>query len=198
MYMCSEKNVSLSEVYPIVCGLLRKSLKVLDSDGNVIRKAKELISEELKGRYQLSDIKTASSTPVMASLMDPRYKRLSFWSSAQRNKVEESLDRLIDEMPLKKLTVASSSDTPPSKRQQRQSGIDFLLSESPDKSDTQDELELQSYLLDKSDLEKSPLEWWADRETKYPRLSVIAKRVLAVPTTSFPSERIFIPPTTKL
>ena len=34
--------------------------------------------------------------------------------------------------------------------------------------------------------------------TKYPRLSVIAKRVLAVPTTSFPSERIFIPPATKL
>lgn len=53
------------------------------------------------------------------------------------------------------------------------------------------ELELQSYLLDKSDLEKSPLEWWADRETKYPRLSVIAKRVLAVPATSVPSERIF-------
>jgi hypothetical protein len=125
-----------------VCGLLRKSLKVLDSDRNVIRKAKELISEELKGRYQLSDIKTASSTPVMASLMDPRYKRLSFLSSAQRKKVEESLDGLIDEMTLKKLTVASGSDTPPSKRQRRPSGIDFLLSESPDKSETQDELEL--------------------------------------------------------
>jgi hypothetical protein len=102
--MCSEKNVSLSEVYPIVCGLLRKSLKVLDSDGNVIRKAKKLISEELKGRYQPSDIKTASSTPVMASLTDPRYKRLSFLSSAQHKKTEESFDGLIDEMPLKKLT----------------------------------------------------------------------------------------------
>ena len=101
-------------------------------------------------------------------------------------------------MPLKKATVASGSDTPPSKRQRRPSGIDFLLSEYPDKSETQDELELQSYLLDNSDLDKSPLEWWADRETKYPRLSVIAKRVLAVPTTSFPSERIFIPPATKL
>jgi hypothetical protein len=39
-----------------------------------------------------------------------------------------------------------------------------------------------------SDLVKSPLEWWADRETKYPRLSVI---VLAVPATFVPSERIF-------
>ena len=33
--------------------------------------------------------------------------------------------------------------------------FDILLSESPDKSETQDELELQSYLLDKSDL-KNP------------------------------------------
>jgi hypothetical protein len=33
----------------------------------------------------------------------------------------------------------------------------MLLSESPDKSETQDELELQSFLLYKSDLEKSPL-----------------------------------------
>jgi hypothetical protein len=35
--------------------------------------------------------------------------------------------------------------------------FDILLSEYPDKFETQDELELQSYLLDKSDLEKFPL-----------------------------------------
>ena len=35
--------------------------------------------------------------------------------------------------------------------------FDILLSESPEKSDTQDELELQRYLLDKSNLEKTPL-----------------------------------------
>jgi hypothetical protein len=51
--------------------------------------------------------------------MDPRYKCLSFLSSAQRKKAEEYLEGLIDEMPLKKLTVASGSDTPPSKRQRR-------------------------------------------------------------------------------
>jgi hypothetical protein len=62
--------------------------------------------------------------------------------------------------------------------------LDFLLSESPDKCKTQDELELQSYQLDKSDLEKP-------HSTKYPRLSVIAKRVLAVPATFVPSEKIF-------
>ena len=53
----------------------------------------------------------------MASLMDPRYKCLSFLSSTQRKKAEEYLEGLIDEMPLKKLTVASGSDTPPSKKQ---------------------------------------------------------------------------------
>jgi hypothetical protein len=43
-YMCSEKNVSLSEVYPIVCGLLRKSLKVLDSEGTDKRGAERTLS----------------------------------------------------------------------------------------------------------------------------------------------------------
>ena len=62
--------------------------------------------------------------------------------------------------------------------------FDFLLSESPDKCEAQDELELQSYLLDKPDL-KNP------HSTKYPRLSVTAKRVLAIPATSVPSEKIF-------
>ncbi|XP_063436604.1 E3 SUMO-protein ligase ZBED1-like [Mytilus trossulus] len=189
-YMCSENSVSLSEVYPIVCGLIRRSLKVQDSDGVIIRKTKDVISDELNRRYQPND-KTACSTPVIASLMDTRYKKLTFLSSEQRKTAEEFLEGLIDEMPLKRLTETSGSDTPPPKRQRRPSGIDFLLSKSPDKPESQDELELQSYLLDKSDFNKSPLEWWSENKTKYPRLSIIAKRVLAVPATSVPSERIF-------
>ncbi|CAG2202962.1 unnamed protein product [Mytilus edulis] len=177
--MCSENSVSLSEVYPIVCGLIRRSLKVQDSDGVIIRKTKDVISDELNRRYQPNDKKTACSTPVIASLMDTRYKQLTFLSSEQRKTAEEFLEGLIDEMPLKRLTETSGSDTPPPKRQRRPSGIDFLLSKSPDKPESQDELELQSYLLDKSDFNKSPLEWWSENETKYPRLSIIAKRVLA-------------------
>jgi hypothetical protein len=36
-----------------------------------------------------------------------------------------------------------------------------------------------------------PLEWWMKREVKYPYLSMLASRVLCIPATSAPSERLF-------
>ncbi|CAC5367204.1 unnamed protein product [Mytilus coruscus] len=90
---------------------------------------------------------------------------------------EESLEGLIDEKTLKRSKGTSGSENPPSRRQRRPIGIHFLLGKSPDKPESRDELELQSYLLEKSDFNKSPLEWLSDyNEVKYPRLSIIAKR----------------------
>ncbi|CAC5397957.1 unnamed protein product [Mytilus coruscus] len=97
-YMCSENSVSLSEVHPIVCGLMKRILKVQDSDGVIICKTKDVISDELNRRYQPYDMKAACSTPVIASLMDTRNKKLIFLSSQQRNKAEEFLEGLIDEI----------------------------------------------------------------------------------------------------
>ena len=36
-----------------------------------------------------------------------------------------------------------------------------------------------------------PLSWWRVRESKYPKLAWLARRVLAIPATSAPSERLF-------
>ena len=42
-------------------------------------------------------------------------------------------------------------------------------------------------------LEKKPdiMKWWYDRETKFPIISALAKRYLAVPAATAPSERLF-------
>ena len=94
----------------------------------------------------------------------------------------------LPDLPLNKLS-SDENLSPPTKRQRRPSGIDFLLSESPEKNSCLDEHELKNYMLDKIDYE--PLQWWSENEKKYPRLAIIAKRVLSVPATSVPSERIF-------
>jgi hypothetical protein len=62
--------------------------------------------------------------------------------------------------------------------------FDILLSEYPDKSETQDELELQRYLLDESDLEKSPL-------NQISTIISYCKTCVSSTATSVPLEKIF-------
>ena len=41
------------------------------------------------------------------------------------------------------------------------------------------------------DEDKCPLQWWRDNAEKYERLSILARRFLAVQATSAASERVF-------
>ena len=53
-------------------------------------------------------------------------------------------------------------------------------------------LELQGYGQESPiPVTEIPLEWWASWQSKYPKLSTLARRMLAVPGTSVPTERIF-------
>ena len=59
-------------------------------------------------------------------------------------------------------------------------------------SPSQDEScdELKDYLLEKA-FNMDALQWWKENETKYPRIATVARKVLAVPANSVPSERVF-------
>ncbi len=52
--------------------------------------------------------------------------------------------------------------------------------------------EVTEYLKeDKIKFDQNPFEWWANKKSKYPILSRMARIYLAVPATSTPSERLF-------
>ena len=52
--------------------------------------------------------------------------------------------------------------------------------------------EVTEYLKeDKIKFDQNPFEWWANKKSKYPVLSRMARIYLAVPATSTPSERLF-------
>lgn len=78
---------------------------------------------------------------------------------------------------------------PPKAKYQRM--LDFLI-DGP--SDKHEESEVSAYLREYVNTDdEDPISWWKQNSTKYPRLSVLARRYLATPATSVPSERIFSP-----
>ena len=148
-------------------------------------KVKEVIKDELQRRYKPASDVTAGSTAALATLLDPHYKKLPFSTSSKRRTTTDALESRLDDLTLKRPETESRSDQEtPAKRRK----LDFLSYDSPDRS-AQDEL--QCYLAEKMVPDCEPLHWWRKNEHRFPQIALVARRVLAVPATSVPSERIF-------
>ncbi|XP_053382048.1 E3 SUMO-protein ligase ZBED1-like [Mercenaria mercenaria] len=184
-YMCTERCVSVSEIYPIVCGLVNRRLVTSNTDSNTASRVKEVIREDLMRRYQPSSDTAAESAAALGALLDPRYKKLPFFSSQQRKITHGALESCREDLPLRlpASDVNNCEETPAKRRK-----LDFLDFGSPERTS---EDEVQSYLSEKMVSGTDPLLWWRDNEERFPKIAIVAKRVLAVPATSVPSERIF-------
>ena len=54
------------------------------------------------------------------------------------------------------------------------------------------DVEIDTYLsLERLRRKEDPLAWWRDHEKHLPKLARLAKKYLAIPATSVPSERVF-------
>ena len=52
--------------------------------------------------------------------------------------------------------------------------------------------EITKYMAESTiDIGENPLNWWKKKESKYPRLSVLARKYLSVQASSTASERVF-------
>jgi hypothetical protein len=107
-YMCLEKHVSIAVMYPIVCGLLKRHLKVSNDDSTVERKFKDIISAELIRMFKPLEIETESGIPILASLHYPRYKHLHFLTIEQIAFAEKTLESALDDIPLVPMSANST------------------------------------------------------------------------------------------
>jgi hypothetical protein len=187
-YMSTESNVSTSVVYPIVCGLIRKHLSANTDDIPVVIRIKTVIADDLHKRFKPAEVATAATVHVLSSCLDPRYKNLNFLSNEQQKLAIETLESTLEELPLTMLKRRSRENESSPKKAKVQRVLDFLLDYD---SEDNAESEITTFMRERADPDTDSLAWWKDNSDTYSRFSVLARRYLAVPSTSVPSERIF-------
>src|SRR5436305_5334253 len=119
---------------------------------------------------------------MLAALLDPRFKRLEFASESLRNITHEQLKNVYQN--IKSLTEENQAESRPT------SSNSLLARMFQNNYICEDEV--ANYLaLPKVHPDDCPLLWWKTNKTRFPVLSKLARKYLAIPATSTPSERLF-------
>ena len=120
---------------------------------------------------------------LFSSLLDPRFKDLSFIEIYEKREILESFNNQYDWLnnintrPLQEISLI------PKKR----SLFDDYFNIEEDSLNNSNEL-THYESLPKLSIDKNPLQWWKDKHEIYPNLSNVAREYLAVNATSVPSE----------
>ncbi|GBC12879.2 zinc finger BED domain-containing protein 1-like [Rhizophagus irregularis DAOM 181602=DAOM 197198] len=120
---------------------------------------------------------------MLAALLDPRFKDLEFASETLRLQTHEQLKDAYKNM---KILTNESQEA-----ESRPTSSNSLLARMFKNSHTYVD-EVTNYLaLPKIHLDDCPLLWWKTNKARFPILSKLARKYLAIPATSTPSERLF-------
>ena len=130
--------------------------------------------------------------------MDPRYSHLRSTDDSLRKQIREELEDEISGISIDTNTASETDEgeEPPAKKTKTgDSAMSFLLGLSSDNSHSTSMTshhEMQHFINEPPlNPDGNPLEWWRKNEERFPRLSKIARKLMCVPATSVPAERVF-------
>lgn len=184
-----EKWITISTIRPILHKLLKSSFVPSSDDSAQVKSFKKVLLTDLQDRYTGDVLMFLSK----ATMLDPRFKGLKFLTREER-------DDVVSHVREDAAFVDPVSDTeleqPSAKRSKGEGklmhileGIGEVNDEAPSKEEQLD-CELSRFLGEQPTTD-SPTEWWSNNHGRYPLLSQLARRYLAVPATSVPCERAF-------
>ncbi|RXM29713.1 Zinc finger BED domain-containing protein 1 [Acipenser ruthenus] len=93
--MCAEQHVGLSFIYPVIINLLDSNLKPTDSDMRATQAFKAEVSKQLTKQFKLDQQGLAGTLPIMACLLDSRFKHLQFLQNDVRKAAKHHLSELV-------------------------------------------------------------------------------------------------------
>ena len=196
--LSGEKYVSISAVKPVLSHMSTEALAESDDDSPLTKDIKRRILTDIESRYLDPEVDELLD---LASFLDPRFKT--------EHICQENMDTI--KARLQAEGMGSTTSIPPVGSAEEEGEPTEVEVEPPSKkkklatilkkknkttagtsSSNLVEKEMESY-LSAPDLEAegSPLSWWKVESIRYPILSRLAKKYLAVCATSSASERVF-------
>lgn len=169
------------------------SLPKSASSNEIIKKVLEVIIKSLNHYWQEPDSNTLIST-----ILDPRYKDLSFLSNeALKTKTEIHLQELYNDLkfelnPDDYLSEELSTREKPFTEEDSIFNTLFgVESQQHKKKVNEVDVYLNENIIEKAGPNTNSFEWWANNKQKFPILAILARKYLSIPATSVPSERLF-------
>ena len=126
--LCEAETVSCSLIYPVINGLLKNHLVPGEGDLLTVKRFKEIVTQDIQKRFNLSDAVTQQNTAIFATILDPHYHPLKFMDYSTRTTAyslfKEKLASCEEECRIVQETVSNSP-----KRKKKKSAMAILLGE---------------------------------------------------------------------
>uniref|UniRef100_A0A1A7YUM3 BED-type domain-containing protein n=1 Tax=Iconisemion striatum TaxID=60296 RepID=A0A1A7YUM3_9TELE len=199
----AETEASISNIYPITFSLIQTHLVPKENDVEQVREFKLKVQESLRNHMEIDSNELASKPALIASILDPRHKHLSFLTPAGRLAAKVKLHELVsklDTMTASGVLKDEQQETPvtPDMSQQvlasnlrsdTKNTMMLLLGDNYSSSyATDSEAQVDYYLRDIApSLDINPLDWWKINRQRFPKLESLARHYLCLPGVSLPS-----------
>ncbi|KAM9392297.1 zinc finger BED domain-containing protein 4-like [Pholidichthys leucotaenia] len=199
----AETEASISNIYPITFSLIQTHLVPKENDVEQVSEFKLKVQNSLRDHMEVDSSDLASKPALIASMLDPRHKHLSFLTPAGRLAAKVKLHELVSKLDVATTTAGPKEEQqetlitpdisqvarPSQVRNDTKNTMVLLLGDNYSSSyATDSETQVDYYLRDIApSLEINPLDWWKVNGPRFPKLATLARHYLCVPGVSLPS-----------
>uniref|UniRef100_A0A3P8TL70 BED-type domain-containing protein n=1 Tax=Amphiprion percula TaxID=161767 RepID=A0A3P8TL70_AMPPE len=199
----AETEFTISNIYPITFSLIQTHLVPKENDVEQVSEFKLKVQKSLRNHMEVDSNDLASKPALIASMLDPRHKHLSFLTPTGRLAAKVKLHELVSKLDVITTTVGTKDEQqetlitpdisqvamPSQVRSDTKNTMVLLLGDNYSSSyATDSEAQVDYYLRDIAPpLDINPLDWWKVNGPRFPKLATLARHYMCVPGVSLPS-----------